>query len=56
MDKIIIYMYRGNGYLTYQGAFNKKNKDTDKRFKDVGISKIKVPLKYIIKEKHGSIG
>lgn len=47
IENVDIYMYRGNGYLSYQKAIDKKNKDSDKRFENVNISKIKIPSKDI---------
>jgi len=43
---MIIYMYRGNGYLTLEKALEKKRAD-----KDVSVTPVEIPISEIIKQR-----
>ena len=48
---MIIYMYRGNGYLTLEKALEKKRADKDVRYKGVGVTPMYIPVSEIIKQR-----
>ena len=46
---MIIYMYRGNGYLTLEKALEKKRADKDVRYNSVRVTPLEIPEKEVSK-------